>query len=572
MGSFENPLATSLSRDEEDMDEIQFDQIEVDDDDAVDGVGVANADEAITNATDFLVECNENYELSWIDAAQQVSEVTEDPSKPPRPGWNEDYLRFRLRRVVESFLFRVFTLLLILIDLVIVLVDLFIGGSDALRVADLAITVYFVIEIVLRIAALTQRVFFTAWYNVIDFAVVLSTFVLATAAQASPVAWGGRGTTGSAAFLTALRLVRVVRFVRLYTEKQQVAAAARQLISQNKRRYQQDGHDLDLTYVTRRVIATSFPSSGLTALYRNPIEKVAAFLDQRHPGKYRLYNLCSERAYDTSYFHNRVERIYIDDHNVPTLQQMSDFARSVRSWLSQDPGHVVVVHCKGGKGRTGTMICVWLVESGVFSTAGGSLQYFGQRRTDTNVGKKFQGVETPSQSRYVEYYERMKSEFSGRPPPTQRMLLFSQIEITGLATVGVGDGSDLWFELSQGHDRSRVFSAHLGFRRNCAAVYDPDRDVLTAQVVNCPALEGDVRVLFRTNSRIVPRGYENCPLYFWFNTSFVDPSGILELKREQLDNPHKPKTWHCFTETFKVTLKFEKTSENRNGSVATLNN
>ena len=33
-------------------------------------------------------------------------------------------------------------------------------------------------------------------------------------------------------------------------------------------RYQQDGFDLDLTYVTNRVIATSFPSTGLWSLYR----------------------------------------------------------------------------------------------------------------------------------------------------------------------------------------------------------------------------------------------------------------------------------------------------------------
>ena len=33
-------------------------------------------------------------------------------------------------------------------------------------------------------------------------------------------------------------------------------------------RYQLDGFDLDLTYVTNRVIATSFPSTGLWSLYR----------------------------------------------------------------------------------------------------------------------------------------------------------------------------------------------------------------------------------------------------------------------------------------------------------------
>ena len=55
------------------------------------------------------------------------------------------------------------------------------------------------------------------------------------------------------------------------------------------------------------MIATSFPSSGLWSLYRNPIEKVAAFLDTKHKDRYKIYNLCSEKTYQTEFFHNRVE-------------------------------------------------------------------------------------------------------------------------------------------------------------------------------------------------------------------------------------------------------------------------
>ena len=58
---------------------------------------------------------------------------------------------------------------------------------------------------------------------------------------------------------------------------------------------------------------------------------------------------------------------------------------------------MVSLHCKGGKGRTGTMICAILIDMGLFSNARDSLQYFGQRRTDLNVSQQFQGVETYSQ-------------------------------------------------------------------------------------------------------------------------------------------------------------------------------
>ena len=52
--------------------------------------------------------------------------------------------------------------------------------------------------------------------------------------------------------------------------------------------------------------------------FRNPIERVAKFLNEKHPRKYRMYNLCSERTYDTHHFIGcTVERIMIDDHNVP---------------------------------------------------------------------------------------------------------------------------------------------------------------------------------------------------------------------------------------------------------------
>ncbi|XP_050622925.1 phosphatidylinositol 3,4,5-trisphosphate 3-phosphatase TPTE2-like [Macaca thibetana thibetana] len=146
-----------------------------------------------------------------------------------------------------------------------------------------------------------------------------------------------------------LRLIILIRIFHLIHQKRELEKLMRRLVSENKRRYTRDGFDLDLTYVTERIIAMSFPSSGRQSFYRNPIEEVVRFLDKKHPNHYRVYNLCSERAYDPKYFHNRVSRIMIDDHNVPTLHEMVVFTKEVNEWMAQDPANIVAIHCKGGK-------------------------------------------------------------------------------------------------------------------------------------------------------------------------------------------------------------------------------
>jgi protein-tyrosine phosphatase len=44
-------------------------------------------------------------------------------------------------------------------------------------------------------------------------------------------------------------------------------------------------------------------------------------------------------------------------------------ADSVTAWFEENEKNVIAVHCKGGKGRTGTMISVALLKSGVCQTA-----------------------------------------------------------------------------------------------------------------------------------------------------------------------------------------------------------
>jgi protein-tyrosine phosphatase len=141
-------------------------------------------------------------------------------------------------------------------------------------------------------------------------------------------------------------LIRLLR--AFYIEPKNLQRGMRNMVSENKRRTRQGRFDLDLTYICPDVIAMSFPSTGRMAWYRNSIRDVAAYLDERHGvARYRVYNLCSEREYETRHFHGQVARYEIDDHNVPTLCSMLAFCRDAQQFLAESPDNVVVVHCKG---------------------------------------------------------------------------------------------------------------------------------------------------------------------------------------------------------------------------------
>lgn len=268
-----------------------------------------------------------------------------------------------------------------------------------------------------------------------------------------------------------LRYLRAIRFFRALiiwkTRYRNFTAALRRLVSADRRRYQQDGYDLDLTYVHAKIIAMSWPSSQAESIYRNNIDTVAAFLDDKHKDHYRVYNLCSERAYDESKFHNQCVRYRIDDHSPPELLVMKTFAEDVHSFIQANPRlNVAVIHCKGGKGRTGTMVCTYLIYSGIKKSADDALSHFGVIRTSDDA-KNFQGVESPSQDRYIRYFERLL-RLPGQVPP-KRCVQFTTVILHDVPFSWWSNGIDrLWFAMISAPSTKR----HVVYLSNRTVTFD----------------------------------------------------------------------------------------------------
>jgi len=95
----------------------------------------------------------------------------------------------------------------------------------------------------------------------------------------------------------------------------------RKIVSGKRRRFNDDNYDLDITYITPRVIAMSFPASGVEQMYRNSISDVVNFLREKH-GKHFLILNMSGRTYDTSKFEETGSGVVSfpwEDHHSPAL-------------------------------------------------------------------------------------------------------------------------------------------------------------------------------------------------------------------------------------------------------------
>lgn len=111
----------------------------------------------------------------------------------------------------------------------------------------------------------------------------------------------------------------------------------RTIVAGAKNRTIEDDYDLDLTYITPRIIAMAYPASGLEKLYRNCIEDVSNFLNQKHPGHYYIINV-SNRSYDSQPFEGRVQEYEWNDHQAPCLTTLFAICEFAHSYLAGRSG------------------------------------------------------------------------------------------------------------------------------------------------------------------------------------------------------------------------------------------
>ncbi|XP_072324681.1 tensin-1 isoform X3 [Scyliorhinus torazame] len=167
----------------------------------------------------------------------------------------------------------------------------------------------------------------------------------------------------------------------------------------------EESSDLDLTYITERIISVSFPSGVEEQGYHANLKEVAQMLMSKHGENYLLFNL-SEQRHDINKLNPKVLDFGWPDLHAPPLDKICSICKAMDTWLNSDAQHVVVIHNKGNRGRTGVVIAAYMHYSNISASADQALDRFAMKKFYED---KILPVGQPSQRRYVHYFSGLLS-------------------------------------------------------------------------------------------------------------------------------------------------------------------
>ncbi|XP_052530745.1 tensin-1 isoform X17 [Tympanuchus pallidicinctus] len=163
--------------------------------------------------------------------------------------------------------------------------------------------------------------------------------------------------------------------------------------------------ELDLVYITERIIAVSYPSTAEEQSFRSNLREVAHMLKSKHGDNYVLFNL-SERRHDISKLHPKVLDFGWPDLHTPALEKICSICKAMDTWLNAAAHNVVVLHNKGNRGRLGVVVAAYMHYSNISASADQALDRFAMKRFYED---KVVPVGQPSQKRYIHYFSGLLS-------------------------------------------------------------------------------------------------------------------------------------------------------------------
>ena len=298
------------------------------------------------------------------------------------------------------------------------------------------------------------------------------------------------------------------------------------------RRFTEDGFDLDLAYVTPRLIVLAAPqasahgspvspaAASVPQRERDAPEEVARFLRQRHGGRYRLYDLTGAKeglSPDPALLGEAAAvEAFRCEEPTPPLALLAAFCEDVDEYLRNDASGVAVLLCRDGAGRSGVLCAAHLVSAG--ATAEDALAAFAAARSRDGTLAFL-----PSQQRVVACFAAQRTRpLDAQPTP----LRLTEVRIR-LPANAVPPALRVW-------QRNAAGAAELLPWCLDARVSRSGADALYAFPPSTPPLApGDFKLTLAMEARVGGAALGSA----WLHTSFMPAGERFSISRTELDRP-----------------------------------
>ncbi|XP_060723587.1 putative tyrosine-protein phosphatase auxilin isoform X2 [Tachysurus vachellii] len=299
--------------------------------------------------------------------------------------------------------------------------------------------------------------------------------------------------------------------------------------------------ELDIAYITSRIIVMSYPAESVELGYRNHVEDIRSFLDSHHADHYTVFNL-SQRNYRGAKFSNRVSECSWPGRQAPSLHNLFAVCKNMHNWLKQNPKNVCVITCSDGRGPSGVLVCAMFCFCHLFTNPVPAMQLLNTKRPGPGLW--------PSHRRYVGYVCSMVSEKPTLPhskPLVIKAVTMNPIPCFNKQRSGcrpfcdVLNGETKIFSTAQEYERMREYRVHEG------------KVVFNLGV----SVQGDVVIsAFHMRSHALQAKVTNTQIFqIQFHTGFIAPgTTVLKFLKPELDACDSPDK---YPQLFQVLLEIE---------------
>lgn len=312
----------------------------------------------------------------------------------------------------------------------------------------------------------------------------------------------------------------------------------------NSKRYQQNGYNLDLAcFEENRLVVMAWPADDQifmkdmkrSKLIRNDSTEVRDCLGQLYPTGFKVYNLCSE-----SKSFQRVDGVDVVqfgwiDHEPPPFPLFIRLIDNMYNYLTQNKENGIAIHCKAGKGRTGTATSAFLLRNQYAQSSAKALSAFGAKRFGTG-----EGVTIPSQLRYVQYYEQyMKNGMKYE----ERTIRLTKLQILFKTPLKESKKDEYHKDTYKLIIKQYNHSNEDGEKR-LVVKYDlpslraqPDGDdqlVINMDKVPPITLKGDMKFKLVKNNTVIKINRPKTIAVFWASTAFI-PGSTISISGDDFD-------------------------------------